>query len=316
MIECSILVPVYNAVRWLPAFVRCIAKQKLADCELIFLDDASSDNSMGILKDELATYGMKARILAHGTNLGVSVARQTLLDAATGEYVIFADPDDWMDANMYKELVVAAKETGADVVWEDFFDGEDKRCVQQCNQDARSLLKAILHGKVHGATWNKLIRRDFIAKCGARFLEGRVALCEDMDFICQVLAANPKIAYHDGCNYHYRVVADSLTHGLSINSFRSLMRVEAHLRTLLTGEDLLPSLKYWCSGNRMAAFLSERVDDDFFYTYAKGYGDIDCLSANKVLKILYRIAINGYRQLALHLYRLLLMFVRMLNLRT
>lgn len=308
----SVLVPIYNAERFLEPFMRSLASQCVEDIEFVFLDDCSQDDSVEVLKRELAKCGLSsmARLLFHKENRGVSEARQTLLDAAKGEYVIYADPDDEIDPGMYEGLLAKAYSTNADFVWEDFYEGDVGCRNQKFAGDIVELIRAILRGRIHGATWNKLIRRQFILESGARFLEGRVCLCEDMDFICQVLAANPKVAYHDGCHYHYRTVCDSATHGLSEASFRSLMAVENHLARILPAKTVAEDLAYWRKSNRLAAFLSNAVGDKFFYDYLENVRDLSGLPTNIILKGLFWFAARGGRRLMLPLYQLISHFAR------
>lgn len=308
----SVLVPVYNAERFLESFMRSLARQFFAGVEFVFLDDCSQDDSVQVLKQEIAKSGLASasRLLSHKENMGVSEARQTLLEAAMGEYVIFADPDDKIEPRMYDGLLATARSTNADFVWEDFYEGSAGRRSQRFDGDAAGFIMAMLRGRLHGATWNKLIRRQFILESGARFLEGRVCLCEDMDFICQVLAANPKVAYHDGCHYHYRTVCDSATHGLSEASFRSLMAVENHLARILPAKTVAEDLAYWRKSNRLAAFLSDSVSDKFFYEYLDDIRDLSGLPTNIILKGLFWFAARGGRWLMLPLYQLISHFAR------
>ena len=298
--EISILVPVYNAVRWLPSFISSMAHQRLDHAKLLFLDDCSSDNSVQVLKQEIVNNGLssKALLLSHKENRGVSETRQTLLEAATGEYIIYADPDDEIDSGMYEGLLATARLNDADFVWEDFYEGNVGRRSQRFDGNAHGFISEMLRGKLHGATWNKLIRRSFIIDANARFLVGRICLCEDMDFLCQLLLANPRLAYCDGCHYHYRTVSESATHGLSEDSFRSLLAVEAHIGKILPHEEFAADFECWRKGNRLAAFLSDKVSNRFFYEYIGGVHDLSSLPTNVLLKVLYWLAAKGGRSFA------------------
>lgn len=303
-VKLSISVPVYNAANWLSDFVRCLAVQSVDDAEILFVDDCSTDDSIAVLNRELKGLGLSgnSRVLRHTENMGVSKARQTLLDAAQGEYVIFADPDDKIDEGMYKGLLNKAQSSCADLVWEDFYENDVRR-KQVMPENPDEMLSSLLRGKLHGALWNKLMRRDFIISAGAGFLEGRVGLCEDMDFICQVLSANPKVAYNNGCHYHYRSIAGSATHGLTEGSFASLLRVENHLSRILSLDRFSEDLTYWRKGNRLAAFLSKNVSDNFFYEFKSDVRDLSGLPTSIFLKGLYWMAARGWRPLALLPYR-------------
>ena len=116
----SVLVAVCQSARFLRRLVASLAAQDVADAEFLFCDDASTDGSVEVLKGLLDEQGLapRARILCHDVRLGVARTRQDLFDAATGEYFIFADADDAVDAGMYAGLLAAAREQGADLAWE------------------------------------------------------------------------------------------------------------------------------------------------------------------------------------------------------
>lgn len=289
----SVIVPVYNVAMWLAQSLESVSRAatRVVDSEFIFVDDCSTDSSFEILKD-LAAHTSSLILHRLPENSGVSVARQAGLDLAKGEYVIFADPDDLIDAGMYEGLINVAEEREADMVFEDFFENDARRD-QKFKGDAEELICAILGGRIHGATWNKLIRRSFIEKTGARFCEERLGLCEDVDFLCQLLVKNPKVAYHSGCHYHYITVQGSATHGLNEKSFADLARVGARLSKLLTTEKTAAALLKWRKGNRFAAFLTKSVSGDFLRSYESDCRNLAGLSTNVIWKILFGLWAHG-----------------------
>ena len=302
----SIIVPVYNAAQYLRRFLKCF--EGLQDAELILVDDRSTDGSASML-DEMAKERSstakamkgagdghwKVRVLHLEKNVGVSKARQAGLEMAVGEYVIFADPDDLIDAGMYEGLISVAEDSGADLVFEDFFENDVRRS-QKFDGDAEELICAILGGRIHGATWNKLIRRTFIVKSGARFCDERLGLCEDVDFLCQLLVKDPQIRYVDASHYHYVNVASSATHKLNEQSFQDLERVAARLTKILVTEKTATSLLMWRKGNRLACFLQKMISDEFFYGFAGDLRDLNGLSTNLVLKVLFWLGARGGRK--------------------
>lgn len=115
----SIISPVYNAERYIVKCLDSILVQTFQDWELILVDDGSSDKS-GVICDEYAARDSRV-IVIHKENGGVGAARQTGLDAVTGEYVIHADPDDWVEPTMLQELYAKAVAEAADVVICDYY---------------------------------------------------------------------------------------------------------------------------------------------------------------------------------------------------
>ena len=274
----SVLVAVYNKERFLKPFLESLAAQCAPDVEFVLVDDCSTDGSLALMRELVQTLKMtNVRILALPKNGGVSEARQAALDAAQGDYVIYADPDDTVDPGMYQSLLAVAEREDADFVWEDFYeDGQRKKCTVKGDWTGENLACAILAWGLHGNVWSRLIRRDFIRRCGARFLKGRVGYCEDADFICTVLAANPKCVYSDGCHYRYRVVQGSATHSDDPRAaFDSLKRVIEHLETVVKTPRERMCLRVYKFG--------------WYLATQKGVYWLLCLWARRVFKLFVRL---------------------------
>ena len=107
MPELSIIVPVYNAEKYLEKCLDSIINQTFRDYETILIDDGSTDRS-GIICDEYAVKDARFKVI-HQKNSGVSSARNTGLDIAQGKYLGFIDADDWVDPNMYKAMISKTK---------------------------------------------------------------------------------------------------------------------------------------------------------------------------------------------------------------
>lgn len=90
----SVIVPIYKVEQYLSRCVSSILSQTFADFELLLIDDGSPDRC-GEICDEWASKDYRVRVF-HQENSGVSVARNRGLDHATGKYVVFVDPDDWI----------------------------------------------------------------------------------------------------------------------------------------------------------------------------------------------------------------------------
>ena len=110
----SVIVPVYNGEKYLCRCLDSILAQSFSDFELILINDGSTDNS-GKLCDDYAAADSRVTVI-HTENRGVSRARKTGLERATGKYVTFVDCDDWLDKALYFRMVDGAEQHGADVV--------------------------------------------------------------------------------------------------------------------------------------------------------------------------------------------------------
>ncbi len=307
----SLLVPVYNAANYLPAFVAALSRMDLTQCEVIFLIDGSSDDSEAVLRWQLCEKdceGKEWHIIVSEENRGISISRQALLEAAKGRYVIYADPDDTMDADMLQTLLAITEQTQADMVWEDYFLQKDDGCLrvsQESSEEAESFLCQLLTGKVHGATWNKLFRKSFLEKHHVCFPQGRVNLCEDICFLVNFLAHRPKLAYSPTCHYRYRVVSSSATHRLSQASFESLARVRDYMVPYIQTGRERAAFALWQKGVRFTATFSSQVSSVFLKDFLPEFKGLNGLSTGRVMRILYWMAQYVSRPFSLVLYNVL-----------
>lgn len=214
--------PVYKAEKYLSRCTDSILRQTFSDFELILIDDGSPDNSSKICDE----YGLKDKriVVIHQENHGVSAARQKGLDTATGEYVIHADPDDWVEPDWLEELYYEAERTKADMVICDF-KRYYKTCTIECRQKPTSLendtiIGDLLTGHIWGAVWNKLIRRDCIIRYGVAFHKD-LNLWEDLHFCCELLSHDIKTTYVNKTLYNY----DSTINDNSIVQYKKMSHI-------------------------------------------------------------------------------------------
>lgn len=125
----SIIVPVYNAGKYIEETIRMVEKQTFKGWELILVDDCSEDNSRQVicdcLKREQAASG-QIRLIEKEKNEGAAMARNTGIDAARGRYIAFLDADDiWMPDKLFKELAYM-KETDAAFVCTSYEFGDER----------------------------------------------------------------------------------------------------------------------------------------------------------------------------------------------
>lgn len=109
----SVIVPVYNVEQYLRRSVDSILAQTYQNIEVILVDDGSTDDS-GKICDEYAARDSRI-IVIHQENRGVSAARNAGLDRCSGEYVSFVDPDDWIEKDMFRDMLRAIEEQNADL---------------------------------------------------------------------------------------------------------------------------------------------------------------------------------------------------------
>lgn len=140
----SVLVPVYNVAPYLRQCVESVLQAADAGVELLLLDDASTDDSAAVMRQLQSEQGAakSVQLLAHPHNRGLSAARNTMLDAARGDYVWFIDSDDWIHPAALPALhALCATPDAPDMVFFDY------RVVR-----ARDRLKYRLRGEHHRAS--------------------------------------------------------------------------------------------------------------------------------------------------------------------
>ena len=110
----SIIIPVYNAEKFLKRCLESVINQTYKNFEVICVDDGSKDNSSKII-EKIAKKDNRI-ILIKQKNQGVSIARNNAIEKSTGEYIMFLDSDDYMDKNMCEIMIKAINEYRVDVV--------------------------------------------------------------------------------------------------------------------------------------------------------------------------------------------------------
>ena len=219
MVKVSVIVPVFNVRGFLRRCLDSLASQTLRECEVLFVDDGSTDGS-GEMLDEFARTDARFQVI-HQPNAGAGVARNTGLDRATGEYLFFFDPDDACSPDMLAGLYARAKKTNADVVvaGKTFVDAATDQCIEEkgFSRDLWRLPQPFspkdvgmrLFTFAKSVPWDKLFRRAFILQHGLRFQD--VRRCNDVYFTDMALALAERIALDAHAYYRYSVNrADSL----------------------------------------------------------------------------------------------------------
>lgn len=236
----TVIVPVYNTESFLPTCAKSLMAQTLKELEIIFVDDGSTDSS-GTQCDKYAEQDSRVRVI-HKTNGGVASARQAGLDEATGEYVIWADSDDWVDLDMYEKMYQKAKERNADLVVcgyrKEFSDGTGKSFSDYFSDSKKQSIVNFLNTKIGNSLFNKLFRRSLILQYNISFVPG-INMGEDMLFFFKYLYyAVENVTTEEAYYYHYRQNENSLTHLMSRSS------IDEDDQTLLVLKTVLHDTEY------------------------------------------------------------------------
>lgn len=214
MPKLSVIVPVYNVEDYLHECINSILCQTMEDLELILIDDGSQDGCSSIC-DEYAEKDSRVKVI-HQENRGVSAARNSGLRIASGEYIGFVDPDDWVSLNAYETLCSSAEAGQADIVVCGFIFCRQDGCVDYiqavpAGTFSRDELILSIYGmpnRFHGSMCNKVFSKRILN--GLQFDE-TVAIGEDWlllyECYCQ---ANKAIAVPESL-YFVRMRSGSAT---------------------------------------------------------------------------------------------------------
>lgn len=219
----SVIVPIYNVEKYLRQCIESICGQTYHDLEIILVDDGSTDGCYGICEE----YKKKDDriVVIHKANGGLVSARNAGIRAATGQYIAYADGDDWMEPDMCERMYQKIAEQNVDVVmcgrYEDT--GESSKQVFQGLPEGKYERHAlvemvyprmIVNDKffswgIFPGLWDKLFRRE----CIERFqlaVDERIAMGEDAACVYPCLLNVKSIYIMQECLYHYRQTTSSM----------------------------------------------------------------------------------------------------------
>ncbi len=211
----SVIMPVYNACRYLRPAMESLMKQTLREIEIICIDDGSTDTSLDMIKI-FQQSDDRIRIVTE-TNAGPGLARNNGLKRARGEYIAFLDADDFYEHNMLEELYNCAKEKDLDIAISryDIFENKSGKFKDNNeNEHSKIYSGGVVTSKnehpdfilesTSGSAWNKLFKRSFIAEKGITFLP-EIMMFEDVYFTTSALAFAERVALVDKVLVHHRI---------------------------------------------------------------------------------------------------------------
>jgi len=247
----SIIIPVYNAEKYLRKCLDSVINQTFADLEIICVNDCSQDGSLKILR-EYEAKDLRITVIDCKQNNRQAVARNIGMKAASGKYLAFVDNDDWLDLDRFEKLYGKAEAEDADIVLAGYVCEYEDGCVQYVNRlvpkncvlDGQSFIHEFVAARiVANSPWHGMYRRSLIERAGIHFLSVRA---EDYVFNLEAYVRAGKVCVLSDCSYHFRALDVSDSRG-GIYDAKSLYNVAGLERCI----DAL-------RGN---AFLHEAIDD-------------------------------------------------------
>lgn len=235
----SVIVPVYNTEKYLARCLDSVIGQTERNLEIVCVNDGSTDGSAAIL-ERYAAADPRVQVVTQ-ENGGLSAARNSGLDVATGEYVMFVDSDDWIPSDAVAKMLRAAEESCAPVVVSAEYAKD--RLKKPRRVDVRwtlrhpALKRLVGQRKIQSSACNKLYRSDIIRN--RRFIEG--IYFEDWPFITELFGDIESFALVDEPMYVYFTGETSI------------------VRSPFTEKK---AVSYLTGINHIAAFFRGRPDED------------------------------------------------------
>lgn len=264
----SLIVPVYKVENYLPRCLESIAAQTYPNLDIILVDDGSPDAS-GEMCDQFARDRANVRVL-HQPNQGQSVARNTAVPLATGEYVAFVDSDDYVEPDYIEYLLRLLLEHQADISVGGFVYEYEGRLAKNIPRKETSsaitpaeMITRMNYGEGYGIVpWGKLYRKELLL--AHPYPPGKIY--EDLATTCKIVGDARRIAVGNKPIYHWlQRPGSTMNNGFSARQLDGLEAARAQLDyTAARFPEALPSAKfrYTAKGVELAKIFLESGDAD------------------------------------------------------
>lgn len=211
----SIIIPVYKVEKLLPRCIESVISQTYTNLEIILVDDGSPDNS-GVICDEYSAKDTRIKVV-HKGNGGLPSARNAGLDIATGDYIGFIDSDDYIENNMYENLIRQVKKYDSDIaccgIKRIFDDGRriektSRYAKDVCFDREQAFVEFQLYDGIGPAAWNKIFRSNIVKNI--RFQPYK--RLEDFWYVGKCISNSNTVSYSPVYGYNYMIRKNSITH--------------------------------------------------------------------------------------------------------
>lgn len=309
----SIIVPVFNAEKYLHKCIDSILAQTHTDFELLLINDGSKDNS-GAICDEYAAKDNRIRVF-HKENAGVSKARNLGLDNAKGEWITFVDSDDWVHEDFIKKRLALALNENADIAYCDVeyvYRTHNVYCktAEQVEGNASTVNSWIFSRTTYSPII--LVRKFLFDKYGLRYIEG-LRFGEDFNLIIKLVMYANKVTHIKEALYYYNKQNEG-------SAMTKLHLYRDDLQFVYT--DLIESFKKegiynqciemisWCileyklvsivKGEHTFKELRDFIPESHRFIFNNGFLDLK----SKIMLFLYKIDFTWFADFMLWVYRI------------
>lgn len=223
----SFIIPVYMVSDYLPHLMETVLSQTHEDLEMILIDDGSPDSS-GEICDSYALKDNRVKVI-HRSNSGVADARNAGLDAASGDYIVFADGDDYLANDYVEYLLKLCTDNNADIsccAWTTDENGKLGKCSFRKNEPGlykgnHEVMRALLTTRLFSSSvWGKMFKKHLFDE--VRFPEGS-NYYEDDATMYRLAAKAGSVTLGGAAKYFYTLRDDSMIHrGFNDNNFKMI----------------------------------------------------------------------------------------------
>ena len=253
----SVIIPVYNVEKYIKRCLDSVINQTYNNLEIILVDDDTPDNS-GFICDEYAEKDERIKVI-HKENGGVSTARNAGLDIATGEYITFVDPDDYLALDIYEKVILEFSENETDIVNFSFAviddEGEKEKVVYNEKKIVGfdDLLFSMLTVNSSMSICNKVYKKSVILD--EKLLKD-IKIAEDMYFnACCYRKAKSMIVCED-IGYFYYQRQESVMHEKSDKAMLDELTIYNKVRNEKIDKRCKKEIEYLISNMCITLFLN------------------------------------------------------------
>ncbi len=259
----SVIVPVYNGSQYIDRIIDNVLRQTYRHLEVLFIDDGSTDGSADIIRDkigsldEVALSSINFRVISQ-PNMGQGGARNTGIDNASGDYLLFMDQDDYIESEYIDMLVKHAVYTDADMIFSGY---------KHVDSNGNVLDQAVLTNDdwcrfMNITPWGKIYKCSYIRDNNIRFLP--VPLGEDIYFNVRAYSHTDKAVHSDYVGYSWLLNESSVS-----NTTHRRYDEKANMVTLFKTMSKMDGAEKWMADKTFEFFILKTAL--FHILYLAGY---------------------------------------------
>jgi len=269
----SLIITAYQSACFLDKLLRSVMGQTYANIEVILVEDGSPDDS-GQTADRYACADPRLQVI-HRTNGGTCAARNIGLDAATGEYVMIIDGDDWLAADCVEYMIRLIRETGSQMAFSDkVFTSRDQTQTKSDKMETWSAEKAtaaIIYPHMAIGPWNKIYSRKLLRENGITFSvpwfgEGLYFAATAAQHADRVGVGHRKVYHYRLNNQNSGVTNYNVQHGMN-----ALQNIHTIKDSLYLNTAYLRNACDWHIWNNYLFLLKQIIGSDSVDRYASVY---------------------------------------------